>query len=134
MDGKGDRRRGGEGMTLFGVCGLLAEEANLLARVQVDTLPDDFVPGYSLDDTVVKIRQQHTNYEELVDELDLRCTERAAAVAKCPFSRNLTSGTARQRCPYLAILCRGLVSTADERAQEAFAQWRQRKNGERRDN
>jgi len=121
-------------MTLFGVCNLLAEEANLLARVQVAALPDDFVPGYSLEDAVVKIRQQHTNYEELLNELDLRCTERAAAVAKCPFSRNLASGAARQRCPYLAILCRGLMSTADERAQEAFAEWRQRKNGERHDN
>ena len=121
-------------MAVFGICGLLAEEANLLARVKADALPSDFVPGYSLQDAVVKIRQQHTNYEELLDELQSLCTERATAGAKCPFSRNLASGTSRQRCPYLAILGRSLTSTADERAEAAFAEWRQRTNGAKCDN
>ena len=113
-------------MALFGICGLLAEEAKLLARVKVDALPDDFVPGYSLRDALTKIRQQHTNYEELLDELELLCTERVSAGGKCPFSGNLASGTARERCPYLTILCRALTSRADERAEEAFAEWRRR--------
>ena len=121
-------------MPVFGICELLAEEANLLARVTVDALPDDFVAGYSLQDAVAKIRLQDTNYEELLNELQLLCTEKITTGAKCPFSRSMASGTSRERCPYLAILSRALTSRADERAQEAFAEWRQRTIGERRDN
>ena len=121
-------------MAIFGICGLLAEEANLLARVKVEALPDDFVPGYSLEDAVAKIRQQHTNYDELLDELERLCTERTSAGGQCAFSRNLASGIARERCPYLAILNRALTSRADERAQEAFTEWRQRTTRERCDN
>ena len=116
-------------MALFGICSLLAEEADLMARVKAEALPEDFVPGYSLDDAVAKIRQQHTNFEELLDEIEQLCAERTAAGAKCPFSRNLESGIGRERCPYLTILCRSLTSTADERAEAAFAEWRQRTNG-----
>ena len=116
-------------MALYGICGLLAEEASLLDRVKAEVLPEDFVPGYSLEDAVAKIRQQHTNYEGLLEEIERLCAERTASGAQCPFSRNLASGAGRERCPYLTILCRSLTSTADERAEAAFAEWRQRTNG-----
>ena len=114
-------------MTLFGLCDLLAKESYLLARVEVDALPGDFVPGYSVQDTVAKIRQQHSNCESLVAELEGLCRERLAAGATCPFSRKPASGTAREDCPYLAILARSITSFAEKKAQEAFTEWSRRR-------
>jgi hypothetical protein len=116
-------------MALYGICGLLAEEANFLAKVKVEALPDGFVPGYSLEDAVIQIRQQHTNYEALLDELQSLCAGRA----KCPFSRNLASGLSHERCPYFVILRRSLTSTADERAEAAFTEWCKQRNGKHDD-
>jgi len=118
-------------MALFGVCDLIAKESYLLGRIEVNALPDDFVPGYSVQDAVAKIRQQHSNYEALLVELGALCRERIAAGATCPFSRKLASGTVRENCPYLTILGRSIRSRTDEKAQAAFTEWSRRRQPKR---
>ena len=116
-----------EGAALSGLCSVLAEEAFLPARFEAYALPDDFVPGYSVQDTLDKIRHWHSNYEELLEELQSVCIDRVTAGNKCPFSRHLALGTARHRCPFLGLLCCALTSLADEKAEEVFSDWRWRK-------
>ena len=114
-----------------GLCSVLAKEACLVAKFRTTALPDDFVPGYSVQDTLEKIREQHSNYDELLEELQSTCVDRVIAGNKCPFSRHLALGTARHRCPFLGLLCSTLTSLADEWAEGAFSIWRWRKMSQR---
>ena len=119
---------------ISGVCGLLAQVAKLPARFEVYVLPDDFVPGHSLKEALDQMRQLHSNYDELAEELELACIQRAISGGKCRFSEELAAGTDRLECPALSLVWFTLRRVAEEKAQEAFAEWRQRTTGERRDN
>jgi len=113
-------------VSMPGLCTVLVEEAFLLDRLKAYALPNDFVPGCSVQDTLELIRHQYTNYEEILDELELACIDRVTAGGRCPFSRDLASGMARHKCPFLAMLCGSLTALADQQAEKSFAEWHRR--------
>jgi hypothetical protein len=125
-------RKAGAGKTLSGVCGLLAQVAKLPSRFEVYELPDDLVPGHSLKEALAKIRQLHSNYAELAEELELACIQRVSSGGKCRFSEELADGTDRLKCPALSLVWFTLRRVAEEKAEEAFSRWRQRTGRERR--
>ena len=112
----------GAGMTP-GPCDLLTQVASLRARFEAYALPDDFMPGYSLREALDKIRQLYSNYNELAEELELACIQRATSGGKCRFSKELASGTDRLECPALSLVLFTLKRVADERSEEALINW-----------
>ena len=124
-------RKAGVGRTLSGVCGLLAQVAKLPARYEVYELPDDFVPGHSLQEALDKIQQLHSNYDELAEELEAACVQRTTSGGKCRFSEELAAGTDRLKCPALSLVWFTLRRVAEEESEEAFTTWRQRTLRER---
>ena len=125
--------KGSEGVALSVPCAMLAEKANLPARCEAQALPNSFVPGYSIQTTVDRIRNQHSNYEQLLSELSLPCMEKGPAGGRCVLSQNVALVAGWRRCPLLSLLKCDLRRVADEKAEEAFSAWRRRKDRQRRD-
>ena len=117
----------GAGRITSGLCGALAQVASLPARFETYALPDDFVPGYSLKEALGRIRRLHSNYSELAEELELTCIQRATSGGKCRFSKELASGSHRLKCPALSLVWFTLKGVAEEKSEEAFTEWRQRR-------
>ena len=99
--------------------------AHIPSRCKVRTLPIDFVPGRSLYSTVEKIRLQHSNYDQLLAELLLACSESVLTGRKCALSQDSALASHWCRCPLLSPLRRELRRVADEKARKAFVHWRE---------
>ena len=121
----------GAGRTRSEPCGVLTEKAHIPARCKVRTLPADFVPGYSFCSTVEKIRLQHSNYDHLLAELLLACRDNALAGRKCALCQDSALAPHWCRCPLLSPLRCELRRMADEKAEQAYANWGERARRER---
>jgi hypothetical protein len=112
--------------TRAGACAVLAENAHIPSRCRVRPLPADFVPGHSLYSTVERIRQQHSNYHQLLAELLLACSDSALSGHRCALSQHPALAPHWCRCPLLSPLRYELRKMADEKAEQAFIHWRRR--------
>lgn len=115
-----------EGVSLPGPCGILSRRAYLRAQCEARALPDDFVPGNSIRTTVDKIRRQYSNYEVLLGEMTLLCMEKGSVGGRCAFYQDLVMDGGWRLCPLLSLLCCELGQFADQKAEEAFSDWRRR--------
>jgi hypothetical protein len=82
------------------------------------------VPGTSLQATVDTIRRQYSNYEVLLGEMTLLCMEKGPVGGQCAFYQDLVMDRGWRLCPLLGLLCCELKRFADEKAEEAFSDWR----------
>ena len=85
--------KGYGGIAPCGPCGILDKEAYLLARFETVALPDGFVPGRSISSTLDKIRHRYTNYDELLEDLELLCIRHVTSGGVCAFAQDLVLGT-----------------------------------------
>ena len=115
-----------DGLELPGPCGILAQRAYLRAQCTARALPDDFVPGSSIQATVDKIRRQYSNYELLLGEMMLLCMEKGPTGGQCAFYQDPVMDGGWRLCPLLSLLCCELGQFADEEAEEALSDWRRR--------
>ena len=121
-----NHRNAREGVAPPGPCGILGERAYLTAQCKASALPDDFVPGSSIQTTVDKIRRQYSGYELLLGEMTLLCMEKGPAGGKCAFYQDSVMSAGWRLCPLLSLLCCELKQFADQKAEEAFSDWCQR--------
>jgi len=124
-------RKPNVGTVLSGPCGILAHVASIRARFEAYALPEDFVPGYSLTDALDQIRQLHSNYDQLAEELESACIQRATSGGGCRFSGRLASGTDRLTCPARSLVLFTLERIAEEELEKALIQWRRQTLRER---
>lgn len=120
-----------ERVALPGPCGILDQRAYLRAQCEASALPDGFAPGNSFRATVDKIRRQHSNYEQLLGEMTLLCMEKGSAGGQCAFYQDLVMDGGWRLCPLLSLLCCELKRFADQKAEEAFSDWRRRTANQR---
>ena len=115
-----------ERVGLPGPCGILDRRAYLRTQCEASALPDDFVPGNSLRATVDRIRRRYSNYEVLLGEMTLLCMEKGSVGGQCAFYQDLVMDGGWRLCPLLSLLCCELKRFADQKAEEAYYDWRQR--------
>ena len=81
-----------------------------------------------------EIRRQYSSYEQLLAEMTLLCVEKGPVGGKCAFTQDVVMGAGWRLCPLLTLLCSELGRFADQKTEQAFSDWRRRKDRQWCDN